>query len=123
MPQELFHLVPAGHANVIELELPEMLDSAEFDELNESILALVQDGAPAPSAASGSWVIDLSRVSYMGSAMLGLMVNLRQRIRAAGGQLVLCSMPPTLLQIFRTCCMERLFDIAKSRGDALRMTR
>ena len=57
----------------------------------------------------------------MGSAMLGLMVNLRQQVKSAGGRLVLCSMPPTLMQIFRTCCMERLFIIARTRDEAMRL--
>src|SRR5262245_29731322 len=73
--------------SVVELRLPQLLDSSEFDELNESMLAAVQE------TPNGGWVIDLTHVSYMGSAMLGLMVNLRQRIRGAGGRLVLCNMP------------------------------
>jgi anti-anti-sigma regulatory factor len=48
------------------------------------------------------------------------MVNLRQQIKSAGGKLVLCSLPPSLMQIFRTCCMERLFVIAKTRDDAFK---
>ena len=117
MPDELFRLIPAGSAQILELDLPELLDSSEFDELNESVLSLVQ------AQTAGSWIIDLSRVSYMGSAMLGLMVNLRQRIKSGGGRLVLCAMPPSLLQIFRTCCMERLFVIARSRAEAMRIAR
>jgi anti-anti-sigma factor len=115
MAENRFRIQTIQAANVIELELPELLDSQEFDRLNEAILGAVH------GQGHGKWIIDLSRVSYMGSAMLGLMVNLRQQIKSAGGRLVLCSMPPSLLQIFRTCCMERLFTIAKTRGDALRI--
>jgi anti-anti-sigma factor len=115
MAENRFRIQTIGSANVIELELPQMLDSQEFDRLNESILGALH------GQAQGRWIIDLAHVSYMGSAMLGLMVNLRQQIKSAGGRLVLCSMPPSLFQIFRTCCMERLFLIAKTRGDALRM--
>ena len=114
------HTEGAGAAvtvSVVEMRLPQMLDSSEFDELNEAMLALVQ-GRP-----SAGWVMDLTHVSYMGSAMLGLMVNLRQRIRGAGGRLVLCNMPPSLMQIFRTCCMERLFTIAKTRAEAIKFAR
>ena len=64
-------------------------------------------------------MVDLSQVGYMGSSMLGLFVNIRERIRQAGGTLVLCAMSPPLLRIFKTCCLERLFTIAKTRPDAL----
>jgi anti-anti-sigma factor len=115
MAENRFRIQSLSSVNLIELELPEMLDSQEFDRLNESILGALH------GQAGGRWIIDLSHVSYMGSAMLGLMVNLRQQIKTGGGKLVLCSMPATLFQIFRTCCMERLFTIAKTRADAMRM--
>jgi anti-sigma B factor antagonist len=110
---ELYRLSKAGTVNVVDLTLPHTLDIQEFDRLNESILALVR-GEP-----EGQWVLDLSRLSYMGSAALGLMVNLRQQIKQSGGRLVLCGLSPQLLHIFKTCCMERLFKIVKSRPDAV----
>jgi anti-anti-sigma regulatory factor len=48
------------------------------------------------------------------------MVNIRQRIKDSRGQLVLCAMTPRLIEIFRTCSLERLFTIVKTRADALR---
>jgi anti-anti-sigma factor len=57
----------------------------------------------------------------MGSSALGLMVNIRQCILQAGGDLVLCGLSPQLLRIFRTCCMERLFRISKTQADALKV--
>ena len=114
MPQDFFRLESSDRAQVIELTLPQSLDSAEFDQLNESILGVVS------SRKNERWVIDLSHVSYMGSAMLGLMVNVRQRVKQAGGRLVLCALSPRLLQIFQTCSLERLFTIARNRDEALR---
>jgi len=110
---DLYQLSKTGTVNVVDLTLPHALDIHEFDRLNESILSLVR-GEP-----EGQWVLDLSRLSYMGSAALGLMVNLRQQIKQSGGRLVLCGLSPQLLHIFATCCMERLFKIVKTRQDAV----
>ena len=114
MVQGFYRLESSDSAQLIELTLPQTLDSSEFDDLNEAILGMIS------ARKSDRWVIDLGQVDYMGSAMLGLMVNLRQQIKSAGGKLILCAMPPTLLQIFRTCCMERLFTITRTRDEALR---
>lgn len=114
MSQELYSITSEGRATIVELALPPSLDSEEFDELNDSLLKLI-GGQPA-----GRWVLDLSRLSYLGSAALGLMVNLRQQVKDAGGMLVLCGMSPRLANIFRTCCMERLFLIKPNRVEALR---
>ena len=115
MPADLFHLVRAESANVIELMLPDALDTVEFDRLNDSVLHEV-DGKTGER-----WILDLSAVTYAGSAVLGLMVNVRQRVKQGGGRLVLCGLSPRLVEIFKACCMERLFTISRTRADALRV--
>lgn len=113
MPENLFRLSRAGPVNLIELTLPIGLDIGEFDRLNDAILALLSN------EPHGRWVIDLSHLDYMGSAALGLMVNIRQKVKQAKGVLVLCGLSPRLLQIFRTCCLENLFKIVRSREEAM----
>ena len=113
MSANLYKHSKAGDVNVVDLTLPHTLDIDEFDRLNDSILELIR-GEP-----EGLWVLDLSQLSYMGSAALGLLVNLRQQIKQSGGRLVLCGLSPQLVHIFKTCCMERLFKIVKSRKDAV----
>lgn len=107
------HSVVAG-AGVISLRLPIALDSDDFDRLNEQILSAFDDHANV------RWVLDLSGVAYMGSSVLGLLVNVRQRAIRSGGQLVLCGLSPGLLRIFRTCCMERLFAIYRTKAEAIK---
>jgi anti-sigma B factor antagonist len=114
MPQEMFQVLAVDSARVVELSLPVSLDSGEFDSINEFLLEVVS------KEPQMWWVLDLSRLSYMGSAALGLMVNVRQRVMRGGGKLVLCGMSAKLQQIFRTCCLERLFTIKASRADALK---
>jgi anti-anti-sigma factor len=114
MPQR-FQISQDSSANILQFNLPPILDSMEIDGLIDSVL-----GALDPKRAQ-FWVVDLSQVEYMGSSMLGLFVNMRERIRSGGGTLILCSMSPPLLRIFRTCCLERLFTIVKTRPDALAM--
>ena len=113
MSANLYRHSKAGGVNIVDLTLPHALDIEEFDRLNEAILELIR------KEPEGQWVLDLSQLSYMGSAALGLLVNLRQQIKQSGGRLVLCGLSPQLMHIFKTCCMERLFKIVKSRNDAV----
>ena len=114
MSNRFITLASEGDIRVIALDLPEQLESAEFDSLN----TMVNDSiAEAPA---GAWVLDLSRVSYMGSSVLGLMVNVRQTIKAARGTLVLCGLSPRLMEIFRACSLHQLFTIAHGRAEAVR---
>lgn len=112
--RELYKYSKEGNANVIELALPDTLDSSEFDRLNEGMLDLI---APA---ADKNWVIDLTASHYVGSAVLGLLVNLRQRIFAARGRLYLSGLSPRLAEIFHATSLERLFTLCRTKSDAIR---
>ncbi len=115
MPAKYFQVIQVNTINVIELLLPDELDSVEFDKLNETMLHLF-DGRTAEK-----WVLDLSKTEYVGSAVLGLMVNVRQHVKSGKGKLVICSLSRTLHDIFRASSLERLFTIAKSRAEALKL--
>jgi anti-anti-sigma factor len=117
MSEASFEVSQVGSVNVVMLVLPEMMDSQEFDRLNEEMLTAVS------ILPEGRWVLDLANLNYMGSSSLGLMVNVRQRIKAVGGQLILCNISPPLMKIIRTCCLERLFAISRTREDALHRLR
>src|SRR3954467_13438714 len=110
---ELFQVSSVGPVQVIRLELPVALDSGEFDRINDSLLTLIGQNP------GGGWVLDLSPLGYAGSSVLGLLVNLRQRVKQSGGRLVLCGLSELLLQIFRTCSLERLFVIRRSVDEAV----
>lgn len=110
---ELFRVTSHPSANVIELMVPDMIDPLEFDQLNEGMLRALE------TAKSRLWVLDLTKARYLGSAMLGLIVNVRQRVKSSGGKLILCGMSSELTEIFRTCSMERLFTIVGTSRDAL----
>jgi anti-anti-sigma factor len=114
MAKDFVKMSVVQSVHVIELTLPQMLDSEEFNHLNTSMLKTL-DGKTA-----ANWVVDVSSVDYMGSSVLGLMINIRQQIKSGGGKLMLAGLSPQLRDIFRTCCLETLFNISKTRADAIR---
>lgn len=113
MPGNRFEVSQVEAVNVLRLSLPDGMDTLEIDAVIDGVLSSLA------SNAQGHWITDLSEVSYMGSSMLGLMVNVRQRISQAGGKLILCGMKPQLQKIFQACCLERLFNITKTRAEAM----
>lgn len=111
---ELFRVETVESIQLIELFLPDSIDPLEFDQLNTHMLAHLE------GKAGQRWILDLSRASYMGSATLGLIVNVRQRVKSSGGRLVLCGLSRQLAEIFRASSIERLFTIVKTRPEALK---
>lgn len=113
MSNERFQISAVDSIQILQFSLPPVLDTIEVDGLIDSVLKQLE------ACGNHHWVVDLSKTEYLGSSMLGLFVNMREKIRGAGGMLVLCGMSPALTRIFQACCLERLFTIAKSRADAL----
>ena len=120
MANELLKVSPLGPIRVVELFLPGDLDSTEFDRLNEGLAEIFAD---VENGAAARWILDLTHVAYLGSSGLGLLVNIRHRVKSMDGRLALCQMSPRLHQIFKTCSLERLFTITRTREDAVNALR
>ena len=109
-----FNLSSDSGVNVLELNLPMQLDHNEIDKIIEDLAQSLN------GHATGKWIIDLTHVEYTGSAALGLLVNLRQQIKEAGGTLVLCCMSPRMSEILHACSLDRLFKMVGTRQAALK---
>jgi len=113
MQNPQFQVSQEQSVHVMKFILPEMIDTMEIDALIDQVLRALE------KTAGERWIMELNEVAYLGSSMLGLMVNIRERIRQADGRLVLCGLSPQLLRIFQACCLERLFTIVKTRAEAM----
>jgi anti-anti-sigma factor len=102
---------------ILELNVPRAVDMYEFDRVNEEIARVTADD-PA-----GRWVLDMSGSDYIGSAILGVLVNVRQRIRGGGGHLAVCGLSGALVHAMRTCSLYNLFSVAETRADAIRLVK
>ena len=81
MPQdELLKVSNLGPIRLVELFLPGDLDSTEFDRLNDGLVDVFTPGEE-DDQQGGRWVIDLTHVAYLGSA-------LRYDVESAPGQVL-----------------------------------
>jgi anti-anti-sigma factor len=113
MPESLYAISKVGSVRVLEMHLPHALDAIEFNGLNEVLQQVIT------AHVGSAWVLDLSHMDYMGSATLGLIVNIRQSVKQAESTLVLCGLSPRLHQMFQSCSLERLFVICRTREEAI----
>jgi anti-anti-sigma factor len=108
-----FRIVTERDVRVIEITIPDDLESLEFDSINTALADAVTD------AGAAKWVLDLTAVSYAGSALLGLLVNLRTKVRRSRGTLAICCMDAQIERVLRTGSMDRLFIITATRDEAI----
>jgi len=113
MAREYFRVISDRGVNVILLSMPPGTDVSEFDSLNQRTLAALD------AAAGDGWILDLSQFTYVGSAALGFMINVRQRVNQAGGLLIMCGVSDHIMSTLRASSLGKLFSITDSRPAAI----
>jgi anti-sigma B factor antagonist len=64
-------------------------------------------------------VLDLAGVEFLDSAGLGLLVRMLGRVRAAGGGLKLCALPPRLTEILRMTRLQATLESYPAEAEAI----
>lgn len=59
-----------------------------------------------------NFIVDLSRVNYMNSVGLNLLIILRERVQKKGGRVVLASLSPTVNKLFKMTKLHPIFELA-----------
>lgn len=79
------------------------------------------DASQAPAAQSfmdgtqGVVVLDCSRLDYLSSAGLGVLLKTHKRLTAGGGKLRLTGVKPALMDIFGYSGFDQIFEIEPAR--------
>ncbi len=89
------------------------LEYREIVSEGEELLWLVED----PSIKNV--VVDLGRTDYFGSTALGLLAQLRQRMRARGGRMALCHVSPHEAEILAITRLAGFWSIHLTLEEAL----
>jgi anti-sigma B factor antagonist len=113
MAEEIFRILQERSVGIVEFRVRPDSDAMALDVLMETI------SIEFDNRKLTAWVLDLTQVRFLNSAGLGMLVNIRQKIRQSHGKLALCGLSNELMELFRSCCLERLFIIEKTRPAAV----
>jgi len=89
------------------LEVGGEIDVYTAGALREKIVSLVDEGARVI-------IVDLSRVEFLDSTGLGVLVGGLKRLRGVGGEFLLVCDQEKLLKIFRITGLDRVFTLYAS---------
>jgi stage II sporulation protein AA (anti-sigma F factor antagonist) len=88
------------------------IDSANAAALEADLLAQVEKGA-------SKVVLDMSRLDYISSAGLRVVLVLAKRLKQMAGSLVLCSLQPHVREVFEISGFLGILTAVDTREDAL----
>ena len=114
-PPMFHHIESSRHGTVDVVRILErrLVDGAPLDDLRAEI------GQVVGAHRGIHLLLDLGDVEFLASAMLDTLCQLYRRIHAAGGQLRLCGMKPSIAEVFRTTNLDRLFPIHADVDEAV----
>ena len=87
-----------------------IIDSTKTTSFRQEISEQVNDGADVI-------VIDFKKVTFMDSSGLGALVIALKTVRAAGGNLVICSINEQIKMLFELTSIDRVFRIFPNREE------
>lgn len=100
-----------GGPGVTVISLVGEADVSNAARLREELVRAVGDGGPA-------YVVDLSRVPFLDSTALGVLVGRLKAVRSAGGDLVLVTDDQRLLRNFAITGLDKVFRIFPAISEA-----
>ncbi len=88
------------------------MDGTNAQSFDSSLDELIEETCKAV-------VLDLAGLSYMSSAGLRSILMTAKRLQTRKANLALCSLRPTINEIFQIAGFDRILDVCTSRGDAI----
>lgn len=108
-----FRSSSVGDVVIVEFLVPGICDGPEIEQLSRELHELIG------RSPSKKMLIDLTRVRFVASRAISLLVNVKQLIEVHNGKLQICGMNEQLQQIFRLSGLERFLSLQPTRDDAL----
>jgi anti-sigma B factor antagonist len=66
-------------------------------------------------------VVDMTRVPYVDSFALGVMVDTQRRLKERGGDLYLAHVPPFVMRAFEITRLVRIFNVVSTVDEAIQL--
>ena len=88
------------------------LDASNASEFKRDITPVVE--------SNSKLVLDMSRLHFVDSSGLGVILSCLRQLSAKGGDLKLCCMSKQVRAAFELVRMHRIFDIYANRDEAIR---
>jgi anti-anti-sigma factor len=106
---------------IIEL-MPELNKApwGDIDSIGTSLVDRMRSFADSKGKKSGAFLVDLSALSYMGSAMVALVVRLWKLVKEKNGKMAVVNKDATVLEVLRLSGLEDVWTIVETREEGFK---
>jgi len=102
-----------GTVSVVSFLQFSVLDRAQIDKIGDELISLVEE------KNRKKILINFEGVDYLSSTVLGKLIVLHKRVAFKNGQLKLCAIKPSILEVFAITRLDKVFDIYADEKEAM----
>ena len=100
--------------SVVSFEASSISDSEGISEAREELKSVVESESPRQV------VFDFSKVKFFSSQVLGLLLEVRAKLRdKSGGEVVISGIDPQLYRVFRITNLDQVFKFFSDKESAV----
>lgn len=100
---------------IVNFEEARLLEVHVIDQIAEQLFKLVDQ------MDRKKLVLDFSKVQFLASAAVGMLMNLHKKSLAIKGQLVLCGMKKEIMKVFEIMQLTKVLKFAPDEKEALKI--
>ncbi len=104
----------ADDVTIAKITSEKVLEETDIQGLEGTLLPLIEQNDRI------KLVIDFSEVRFLSSSVLGLLIRISKKVYETRGQLILCGINTKIMEIFRITRLDKIFDIAEDKNEAVK---
>ena len=113
-PDHFSHEV-RGEITIVKVAHPKLSEEQNLEEFGEQLFAYVDQYECL------KFVLECSQVEYASSSAIGKLITLHRKLNRVEGQLVMCSLKPSMTDILQTARLYSYFTVAEDAESAVAM--
>ena len=98
---------------IVNFEEARVLESAQIEQIGQELYRLVD------AMDRKKLILDFSKVQFLASGAVGVVISLQKKMAAARGRLVICGLRKALMRVFGILKVEKLFTFCPDEAQAL----
>lgn len=111
--QEIIDITTHDSITIVTFNIPSISSVSDVESITAKLHPLVAN------AGDMKMLVDFDGVKFFSSMVLGLLVDIWQRLKEKNGTLVISGINPQLSRVFKITNLDRLFKFYPDRQSAL----
>lgn len=98
---------------VVNFNESSILDTFQIETIGKELYDLVD------TRNHKKLILDFSKVKFLSSSALGMLINLKKKSDGIKGRLIICAMRDDLMKVFKISKLDRLFEFCPDEKASL----